>query len=381
MGSVMRTVGPDTKMWAVILLLLPVWTQALTEREIVTELLADYQPRGRPVLKTSDPVKVTVGITLQQITEINESEQTLSGIYWFNLEWNDPYLKFNDSETDSVRINVREIWSPDIEVYNLVSQTQMKAKEEVVITPSGSVTWIPPYKLTSTCKIDNTWFPYDMQECDIKLGSWVWNGFMMDIQMNSEDGIDLSTYVTNNDWSLLSADGKRHETLYECCPEPYLDITYTVKLQRRSSPYVGKVLAPAFMITTLAILSLAIPATAPSPRILLLIFLLISLWSLNSDIPHPSLLASLLTSCSNVILFILFLSILSISIANTRHLERGWFLTLLSCLGCQGRDKEAFPEVASYRVSRNMDLTVACVTALIFLGAFSYNMAIAPIVE
>merc|ERR1712080_428837 len=106
--GVMRTVGPDTKMWAVILLLLPVWTQALTEREIVTELLADYQPRGRPVLKTSDPVKVTVGITLQQITEINESEQTLSGIYWFNLEWNDPYLKFNDSETDSVRINVEK---------------------------------------------------------------------------------------------------------------------------------------------------------------------------------------------------------------------------------------------------------------------------------
>merc|ERR1712126_307046 len=151
-----------------------------------------------------------------------------------------------------------------------------------------------------------------------------------------EYNMDLSSYVTNSDWDLISAEGTRHEVMYDCCGEPpFLDITYTIKLQRRSSPYLAKVIAPTFLITTLAILSLAIPATTPSPRILLLIFLLYSLWSMNTALPRPSILASLLTSSNTVILLILLHTILSISIANMRYLESEWLLTLLRCLGCQ----------------------------------------------
>lgn len=29
----------------------------------------------------------------------------------------------------------------------------------------------------STCKIDITWFPFDDQNCEMKFGSWTYNGF------------------------------------------------------------------------------------------------------------------------------------------------------------------------------------------------------------
>ena len=47
----------------------------------------------------------------------------------------------------------------------------------VVVTHEGLCTYIPPGIFMSTCKIDITWFPFDDQNCDMKFGSWTYNGF------------------------------------------------------------------------------------------------------------------------------------------------------------------------------------------------------------
>ena len=47
----------------------------------------------------------------------------------------------------------------------------------VVVTSSGSCTYIPPGIFKSTCKIDITWFPFDDQLCDLKFGSWTYSGW------------------------------------------------------------------------------------------------------------------------------------------------------------------------------------------------------------
>ena len=47
----------------------------------------------------------------------------------------------------------------------------------VVVYDSGACTYIPPGIFKSTCKIDITWFPFDDQDCNMKFGSWTYNGF------------------------------------------------------------------------------------------------------------------------------------------------------------------------------------------------------------
>ena len=47
----------------------------------------------------------------------------------------------------------------------------------VVVTNEGGCTYIPPGIFKSTCKIDITWFPFDDQECEMKFGSWTYDGF------------------------------------------------------------------------------------------------------------------------------------------------------------------------------------------------------------
>lgn len=47
----------------------------------------------------------------------------------------------------------------------------------VVVTSAGGCSYIPPGIFKSTCKIDITWFPFDDQDCEMKFGSWTYNGF------------------------------------------------------------------------------------------------------------------------------------------------------------------------------------------------------------
>lgn len=52
----------------------------------------------------------------------------------------------------------------------------------VVVRNNGSCLYVPPGIFKSTCKIDITWFPFDDQRCEMKFGSWTYDGFQVSKQ-------------------------------------------------------------------------------------------------------------------------------------------------------------------------------------------------------
>lgn len=52
----------------------------------------------------------------------------------------------------------------------------------------------------STCNVDVRWFPFDIQRCELKFGSWTFDGWLMDIQMKEAD---VSGYMSNGEWDLM----------------------------------------------------------------------------------------------------------------------------------------------------------------------------------
>jgi Neurotransmitter-gated ion-channel ligand binding domain len=93
----------------------------------------------------------------------------------------------------------------------------------VVVRNNGSCLYVPPGIFKSTCKIDITWFPFDDQRCEMKFGSWTYDGFQvsvgasvqarlstsfrsqLDLQLQDETGGDISSFVTNGEWDLLGS--------------------------------------------------------------------------------------------------------------------------------------------------------------------------------
>lgn len=53
---------------------------------------------------------------------------------------------------------------------------------------------------------------------------------------------------------------KRNELYYECCKEPYPDVTFTVTMRRRTLYYGLNLLIPCVLISGLALLVFLLPA-------------------------------------------------------------------------------------------------------------------------
>lgn len=52
----------------------------------------------------------------------------------------------------------------------------------------------------SSCYIDVRWFPFDVQQCKLKFGSWSYGGWSLDLQMQEAD---ISGYIPNGEWDLI----------------------------------------------------------------------------------------------------------------------------------------------------------------------------------
>ena len=51
----------------------------------------------------------------------------------------------------------------------------------------------------------------------------------------------------------------RNEVVYECCPAPYLDVTFTIKIRRRTLYYFFNLIVPCVLIASMAVLGFTLP--------------------------------------------------------------------------------------------------------------------------
>lgn len=104
-----------------------------------------------------------------------------------SIRWNDQYLTWNKSiYPSSILYRPLEIWVPDIIAKNYVNniiQTNKKSllvgdtisifdhnerlKYMITVKPNGDCRWVFPMKLMSNCQLDQQYFPFDTQRCNI----------------------------------------------------------------------------------------------------------------------------------------------------------------------------------------------------------------------
>ncbi|XP_021913489.1 neuronal acetylcholine receptor subunit alpha-7-like isoform X1 [Zootermopsis nevadensis] len=233
------------------------------EKRLLHTLLDHYNVLERPVANESDPLQLSFGLTLMQIIDVDEKNQLLITNIWLKLEWNDVNLRWNSSEYGGVkdlRIPPHRIWKPDVLMYNSADEGfDGTYPTNVVVRNNGSCLYVPPGIFKSTCKIDITWFPFDDQRCEMKFGSWTYDGFQLDLQLQDDSGGDISSFITNGEWDLLGVPGKRNEIYYNCCPEPYIDITFIIIIRRRTLYYFFNLIVPCVLIASMAVLGFTLP--------------------------------------------------------------------------------------------------------------------------
>ncbi|XP_076621021.1 nicotinic acetylcholine receptor alpha7 subunit isoform X3 [Colletes latitarsis] len=276
------------------------------------------------------------------------------------MEWNDVNMRWNTSEYGGVRdlrIPPHRLWKPDVLMYNSADEGfDGTYATNVVVKNNGTCLYVPPGIFKSTCKIDITWFPFDDQRCEMKFGSWTYDGFQLDLQLQDEAGGDISSFITNGEWDLLGVPGKRNEIYYNCCPEPYIDITFVVIIRRRTLYYFFNLIVPCVLIASMAVLGFTLPPDSGeklSLGVTILLSLTVFLNMVAETMPATSDAVPLLGTYFNCIMFMVASSVVStILILNYHHRNSDthemseWvkvvFLYWLPCVLCMSRpsDKE-----------------------------------------
>ncbi|XP_034408980.1 neuronal acetylcholine receptor subunit alpha-7-like isoform X4 [Cyclopterus lumpus] len=251
-------------LWLLILAtLLRVSVQGPHQRFLLTELLRDYNPMERPVANDSQSLIVQFSFTLMQVMDVDEKNQILTTNAWLQMQWYDHYLQWNQSEYPGVknlRFTTDQVWTPDILLYNSAhDKFDATFKTNVLVNSSGFCQYLPPGIFVSTCTVDVRWFPFDIQRCELKFGSWTFDGWLLDLQMKEAD---VSGYMTNGEWDLVEVPGGRHEVFYDCCPEPYPDVTFVVTLRRRTLFYALNLLIPCVLLSSMTLVVFLLPANS-----------------------------------------------------------------------------------------------------------------------
>ncbi|KAI4833263.1 hypothetical protein KUCAC02_016173, partial [Chaenocephalus aceratus] len=231
------------------------------QRKLYNDLMVNYNRLERPVQNDSAAIVVELGLTLLQIIDVDEKNQVMVTNAWLQMYWTDIYLAWNPDNypgVQNLRFPSNQVWVPDILLYNSADERfDATFHTNVLVNYSGSCQYIPPGILKSTCYIDVRWFPFDVQKCDLKFGSWTHNGWLLDLQMIEAD---ISSYIPNGEWDLVGVPAKRNELYYDCCKEPYPDVTFTVTMRRRTLYYGLNLLIPCMLISGLALLVFLLPA-------------------------------------------------------------------------------------------------------------------------
>ncbi|KAF5308844.1 hypothetical protein FQR65_LT00544 [Abscondita terminalis] len=234
------------------------------ESRLMRHLMTNYDPAVRPVENSSLPLSVIFGVSLHHIIDVDEKNQILTTNCWITQIWIDHHLRWNASDFAGIkviRIPYARVWRPDLILYNNADpQFQSSViNTNVIVSSSGEVVWLSHGIYRSSCDINVEYFPFDLQSCHMKWASWTYDGYQVELVKQTEEG-DVSNYQANGEFDLVSFSSVKHVEFYSCCPEPYPDITYTIKLRRRPLFYVFNLILPCILINGIALLVFYVPS-------------------------------------------------------------------------------------------------------------------------
>lgn len=304
------------------------------EQRLFESLFASYKKSLRPLRKGSDMLTVYFSLIIKDIIDVDERNQLLKLNVQLNETWVDHILHWNPEEFGGItelRIPASEMWIPDITLYNTGDSAVLAqgnvTSSNVILRYDGHVSLISkPFVQHSTCLLNIRYFPFDVQKCSLKFGSWTFDQRLVDL-LNGTAGPAFKDFVPNEQWDLGFSFFRRNVEWYECCPQRYVDITLYMGLRRKPLYYIHKLVMPILLLSALSMVGFLMPYNVGVVKANLSISLFLSmtvfLLLVAETIPRTSTHVPLVTQYYITIMILIALSTaMNIAILNIFHLGK-----------------------------------------------------------
>lgn len=207
--------------------------------KLLDDLFTNYKKESYP-----DNSTVKFGVALLDVS-LDQEHHTLLSSVWLRIVWTDRRLVWDKEErgVSVLRVPPSLLWLPDVTLYNSAAQNNRLScwESNVLIYPNGEVLWVPPCQLVSFCNLTLDKHPYGEQVCTLKFGSWTFDGFTMGLDFyNDEKRFDVSDFSGSPVYDITQNSAVKNEKKYDCCVEPYYDLTWTLGLKKRDPEQSSK---------------------------------------------------------------------------------------------------------------------------------------------
>ncbi|CAD5111649.1 DgyrCDS937 [Dimorphilus gyrociliatus] len=278
------------------------------EYRLVKRLFKDYNKDVRPKKDPTKAIYVDIAFYLGKIDQLNEKEQYLMSYGWLGLSWFDEFLKWNKTEekVDYIIVPYDKVWLPELCLKNSITESNdltVKLKYKIKVQHNGNVVYVPGANFLTSCKVQLTYFPFDVQVCHLEFVKWMTFNDQMEYR-NSTTDVNLQLFVQNHEWTILETKSGVKPVIV--ANKGGLDLFYaTIVLKRKPLYYTMTLTFPLCLTTILTFYMFLLPCES-GEKVSLGISVLLSysvLLLLISDIlPRNSETAPLLSKFSCIIL-------------------------------------------------------------------------------
>lgn len=209
--------------------------------------------------------------------------------------------------------------------------------------------------LESTCAVSITYFPFDVQTCELKFTAWSYTKALVEINKGSR-GIQLEEYSPNASWDLIDTSANEINT-------DEAAVVFKVKLKRKPRFYIINIIVPVIFLSILNVFSFFLPVTSGERAgysitvfLSLAVFLTIVSEQLPNNSENTSLLAVYIMLVSGLSTVIVMLCMIQLRLASWNDSEKPVgkfyrvFITIanfLQCRKCRSRTVSPNAEASS----------------------------------
>ncbi|KAH9514902.1 hypothetical protein Btru_021307 [Bulinus truncatus] len=156
----------------------------------------------------NNTVHLRVYFYCYQVLTTAEAEQSFTSYNYFQMSWGDPDLRWDPVDFGGLKLlslPYDDLWHPEVIVTNFADQDFMMVEPKnkyLIVHNDGLVKIVTPVYLKTTCSLDLTFYPFDIQECEIRLYP-----FFNDGQTEIIEASEKTTPVLFNlqsEWTIVS---------------------------------------------------------------------------------------------------------------------------------------------------------------------------------
>ncbi|KAK9967838.1 hypothetical protein ABG768_002203 [Culter alburnus] len=218
----------------------------------------------RPSVNLSTPTITNISFTLYAILGVNEKAQILTTFLWLRLYWFHEFLIWDPEPCDGITkisLPVKDLWTPDIIVYEFVDDDVSQACPYVYVNHTGHIRYDRMLRLVSACNLQIFSFPFDIQNCSFTFGSYMHT--IKDVRVSpalafKEMTDNSKRYLqASGEWELVVILGDADILKFGI--DEWDIITFWVVIKRRPILYVVNLIIPSSFLMIIDILSFYLP--------------------------------------------------------------------------------------------------------------------------